>query len=68
MRVEVIRKDKESNERCLSRFTKTVQRSRKIPKIRSERYRADETSKRQERAAAKMRDHYRALKEKSKFY
>ena len=68
MKVVVVKKDKESNERLLSRFNKFVQRSRKIQKVRSGRYREDATSKRQERAAAKMRDHYRAQREKSKFY
>lgn len=68
MRVVVVKHDKESNERCLSRFNKMVQKSRKLNKIRSERYRQDDPNKRQMRGAAKMRAFYRAKREKSKFY
>ncbi|MFH1284934.1 MAG: hypothetical protein ABIH78_05120 [Candidatus Peregrinibacteria bacterium] len=68
MRVTVVKNEKESNERLIARFNKKVQGSRKVIKVRSERYNKPAKSKRYERKAAIMRDQYRAKREKSKFY
>ena len=68
MKVQVVKKDKESNERCISRFNKKVQASRKLLEIKKARYHKKSPSKTQTRAGAVMRDKYRAAKEKNKFY
>ena len=68
MKVTVWKNDKESNERAISRFNKKVQGSRKLLEIRSKRYHTKPENKRHARAAAIMRDFYRAAREKSKFY
>jgi ribosomal protein S21 len=68
MKVTIWKNEKESNERCITRFNKKVQASRKILKIRNERYHTKPKTKRYARKAAVMRDHYRAAKEKNKFY
>ena len=68
MRVTVVKKEKESNERCIARFTKAVQASRKVKRIRSTRYHAKKATKTKQRAAAVMREHYRGLRAKTKFY
>lgn len=68
MKVTIFKSEKESNERCITRFTKVVQGSRKIKDIREGRYRGRKVTKRQVRKAAVMREHYRALRAKNKFY
>ena len=68
MKVTIWKNDKESNERAITRFNKKVQSSRKIMKVRTERYETKDDTKRQMRAAAIMREHYRAKREKNKFY
>ena len=68
MKVTVVKNEKESNERLISRFNKKVQASRKILKIRAERYNTTPSTKRHQRQAAIMRDKYRAQKERSRFY
>ena len=68
MKVHVIKNEKESNERCISRFNKKVQASRKIFEIKKKRYHKKSATKTQTRASAVMRDKYRAAKEKNKFY
>lgn len=68
MRVTIWKNDKESNERAITRFNKKVQASRKLLKVRGERYHTKDDSKRQKRKAAVMREHYRSQKERSKFY
>lgn len=68
MRISVRKNDKESNERLIARFNKKVQGSRKLLEIRSKRYFKPVKTKKETRAAAIMREHYRAKKEKSKFY
>jgi ribosomal protein S21 len=68
MKVTIWKNEKESNERTITRFNKKVQASRKLLKIRTERYHSGPKSKRQERKAAVMRDYYRSQKEKNKFY
>ena len=68
MKVQVIKNDKESNERCISRFNKKVQASRKLLEIKKARYHKKSPTKTQIRAGAVVRDTYRAAKEKHKFY
>lgn len=68
MRVTIWRTDKESNERAIARFNKKVQASRKLLKIRNERYYSKPDKKRQLRAAAIMRAFHRSQREKNKFY
>ena len=68
MKVYVSKNKGESNERLISRFNKKVQGSRKILKIRSDRYHKKDDTRRKQRASAIMRDHYRALREKNRFY
>lgn len=68
MRVTIWKNDKESNERAITRFNKKVQSSRKLLKIRGERYHKKDDTKRQKRQSAIMREHYRSLRERNKFY
>ena len=68
MKVVVVKDQKESNERLITRFNKTVQKSRKVMKVRATRYNKKDPTKRMVRAAAVVRDMYRAKKEKNKFY
>jgi hypothetical protein len=68
MRVTVWKNEKESNERLITRFNKKVQSSRKLLKVRSERYNKKPPTKRLKRIIAIMREKYRSQKEKSKFY
>jgi hypothetical protein len=68
MRVTVWKNEKESNERLVTRFNKKVQSSRKLLKIRAERYHKKPMTKRLKRIIAVMRETYRSQKEKSKFY
>ena len=68
MKVVAVRKEKESNERFISRFNKKVQASRKILKVRSDRYHTSKPKKRYVRSAAVMREFYRKKKAVNKFY
>ncbi|MBD3330828.1 hypothetical protein GF354_04850 [Candidatus Peregrinibacteria bacterium] len=68
MIVTVWKNEKESNERCITRFNKRVQASRKMLLLRSTRYNTKKPTKSKVRTAAIMRSKYRALKERSKFY
>jgi hypothetical protein len=68
MKVVVVKKEKESNERLISRFNKRVQGSRKILKVKSERYNKRPETKRHKRASAIMREKYRTIREKNRFY
>jgi len=68
MRVTVWKNEKESNERLVTRFNKKVQSSRKLLKVRAERYHKKPVTKRLKRIIAIMREKYRSQKEKSKFY
>lgn len=68
MRVTVIKNDKESNERCITRFNKLVQASRKLVGLRAKRFHTKAKRKWQVRDAAVMRSKYRSLREKTKFY
>lgn len=66
MRVSVVRNPKESTDRVIARFNKKVQSSRKLLKVKEERYFTKKKTKRQVRAAAVMREFYRAKREKMK--
>ena len=68
MKVEVVKRDKESNERLITRFNKKVQASRKILKVREQRYHKGKPTKRYVRAGAVMRENYRAKRERNRFY
>ncbi len=68
MKVTVWKNEKESNERAITRFNKKVQASRKLLQIKNDRYNKKDITKRKARMAAVMREHYRSLKEKNKFY
>ena len=68
MKVSLVKKEGESNERLMSRFNKKVQGSRKLLLVRDKRYYSEEPKKRYVRAAAVMRSKYRVNREKSKFY
>lgn len=68
MKVTVWKNDKESNERCITRFNKKVQASRLLQLLRSKRFHSRKVTKRSIRAGAVKREYYRALKEKTKFY
>ncbi len=68
MKVTIWKNDKESNERAIARFNKKVQGSRKVLKVRKERYHKKDLTKVQTRASAIMREHYRSIKEKNRFY
>ena len=68
MKVTVWKNDKESTERCITRFNKKVQASRKLVELRSKRYNQRKPRKRRVRAAAVMRENYRTQREKNKFY
>lgn len=68
MKVTVWKNDGESNERCIARFNKKVQGSRKVLKIRTSRYNKKPLTKIKVREAAVMREFYRAKKSKNQFY
>jgi hypothetical protein len=68
MRVVVVKRPKESDERLVARFNKEVQKSRKIQRIRETRYRQKAPTRRLVKTAAIMREMYRAKREKNKFY
>ncbi len=68
MKVVVVKKEGESNERLISRFNKKVQASRKILHVREHKFHVTKPKKRYVRSAAVMRSKYRAAREKSKFY
>ncbi len=68
MAISVKRNPKESVERLIARFNKKVQSSRILPELKGRRYFQKPLKKRQIRAAAIMRSHYRTLREKMKFY
>lgn len=68
MQVSIVKKDKESNERAISRFTKRVQASRKLQKIRGSRYHSKKETKNKVRAGAVKREEYRAKRARRSFY
>ncbi|MBU1151748.1 hypothetical protein KJ632_02880 [Patescibacteria group bacterium] len=68
MRVTIWKNDKESSERSITRFNKKVQGSRKILKLKAEKFHAAKLSKRKVRDAAVLREGYRAINKKNAFY
>jgi len=65
--VKVVKNDKESVDRVISRFNKKMQGSR-IPILkRSRRYHTKPLTKRLVRRKAVKREEYRAIREKNKF-
>lgn len=68
MKVTVWKNDKESTERCITRFNKKVQASKKLVNLRSKRYNQKKPRKKQVRTAAIIREAYRTQREKNKFY
>ncbi len=68
MKITIWKNDKESNERTITRFNKKVQGSRKILKVKGERYHVKPSTKRFQKAAAIMRDKHRAINEKTRFH
>lgn len=68
MSIKVFKNPKESVDRLISRFNKKVQSSRIILKSKERRYLKKKPSARHMRTAAIMRNHYRAAREKQKFY
>lgn len=68
MKVTVVKRPKESDDRLIARFNKEVQKSRKIQKIRDTRYNKKPIKARVAKKAAIMREMYRAKREKNKFY
>jgi len=68
MKVTVIKNEKESNERCITRFNKLVQASRKLYWLRSNKYNLKKVTKEKMRVGAVMREKYRSIREKNRFY
>lgn len=68
MKITVVKDEKESNERCIARFNKVIQASRKLVPVREERYHSRKLTRTKVRARAIIRDKFRGLREKSKFY
>ena len=63
-----IKKSNESNERLISRFKKTVQRSRVLLNAKQHRFHEQKPRKLFTRQAAVKREHYRAKRAKEQFY
>lgn len=68
MAITVRRNPKESADRLISRFNKKIQASRILLLVKERRYHQKDPSKRHQRKAAIMRDHYRKQREKMKYY
>jgi len=66
--IRVTKNPKESVERLINKFNKRMQKSRIILLIKDKKYHKKPPTKRQVRQAAIMREHYRALREKKKYY
>lgn len=67
MPVKVVKNDKESVDRVISRFNKKVQASRILLKKRTNRYFSKPDTKRITRRKAVKREEYRELREKNRF-
>ncbi len=67
MTVKVIKNDKESVDRVISRFNKKVQASRILLKKRTGRYFKKDDTRRITRTKAVKREEYRAIREKNRF-
>lgn len=61
-------KDGESSEKRVSRFKQWYNRSRISQLVKSRRYRTKKASRRQARDGAKVREAYRAKREREKYY
>lgn len=68
MAIKVLRNPKESVDRLIARFNKKVQSSRILVQLKARRYFKRAPRKREVRAAAVMRQHYRTQRDKMKFY
>jgi len=68
MAITVRRNPKESSDRLIARFNKKVQASRTLLIAKAHRYFKRPLRKREIRARAIMREHFRSLREKMKFY
>ena len=66
--IYAIKKQNESNERLISRFKKTVQRSRILLNTKQHRFHEQKARKRYTRQAAVKRAHYRGKRAKEQFY
>lgn len=66
--IRITKKIGESSDRVIQRFNKKIQQSRILHQIRDKRYFTKKKTKRKIRAAALMREYYRALREKRKYY
>lgn len=64
----VLSDEKESSEKRVNRFKKWFTRSRIGQLVKDKRYREDNKTKREIRAAALFREKHREEKEKNKFY
>jgi len=67
MTVKVLKNDKESVDRVISRFNKKVQASRILLKKRTSRYFKKADTRRITRTKAVKREEFRAIREKNKF-
>jgi ribosomal protein S21 len=67
MPIKVVKNDKESVDRVISRFNKKVQSSRILLKKRKNRYYSKPPTKNQIRKRAIKREEYRDLREKTRF-
>lgn len=65
--IQVMRNSKESNEKLVQRFQKKVQGSRVIVMAKERMYHKKPLKKKHIRARAIMREHYRSIREKSKY-
>lgn len=68
MKVVIVRRDNEPNDRAINRFIKKVNASRKVQKVRSDRYHSKKLTKGKVRAAAISREKYRAVRNKQRFH
>lgn len=66
--IKIRRNSKESNDRIIQRFSNKVKASRLVPTVKERRYFERPKTKRKVREAAIMRDYYRNLREKMKYY
>ncbi len=68
MAIKVLRNPKESVDRLIARFNKKVQSSRILVQLKARRYFKRDPRKREVRASAIMRQHYRSQRDKMKYY
>jgi ribosomal protein S21 len=68
MPIAVLKKEGESNEKLVSRFEKKVQQGRVVQFLKKNRFRKKKPNKLKEQAIGLKRSHYRAEREKMKYY